>query len=200
MGSYYYLMAQLPSLVYEQKPPMSSTAFRDLAHTLMDKSDSALLGQVSLDPDPDGAKSGGSSYKELTPSTGCEFIDNWREWERVLRLNLAKNRAVKLKRESSSTAEPPYYPADAVGIAVKAVAGELSPLDGEIFIDKARWNTIEYFAGRDYFDRNNVYAYLLKLLLLERRLSFNTEKGFSEYKSLYASIIESAHNSLGEPK
>ena len=193
------MMAQLPSLVYEQKPPMSSTAFKKLALALMDESDSALLDHVSLDPDPDRF-SAGQSYAEPTPSTGCEFIDNWRAWERVLRLNLAKNRAVKLKREGSSTIEPPYYPADAVSVASKAVSGDISPLDGEILIDKARWGTIEYLAGNDYFDRNSVYAYLLKILLLERRLSFNKEKGFSEYKSLYASIIESAHNSLGEPK
>jgi len=198
VGSYYYLMAQLPYLSYEQKPPMSSAAFIALAQSLMSESDSALLSQISLDPDPE--KMFNPSYAEPTPTTGCEFIDNWREWERVLRLNLAKIRAGKMKRESASVLEPPFYPTEAVTAATKAVAGELSPLEGEYLIDKARWNAIDYFAGIDYFDRNSAYAYLLKLTLLERRSSFNAEKGFAEYKSLYAAIIESAHNSLGEPK
>jgi len=47
---------------------------------------------------------------------------------------------------------------------------------------------------------NNIYAYYLKLLLLERRQSFNTEKGFAEYKTLYAEILESAQKSPGETK
>jgi hypothetical protein len=34
-----------------------------------------------------------------------------------------------------------------------------------------------------------MYAYLLKLLLMERRMAFKTEEGFNEYKGLYASIL-----------
>jgi len=199
VGSYYYLMAQLPYLTYEQKPHISSGAFKSLAESLMDKEDAKLLDCLSLDPSPQSGGEG-PSYTEASPSTGCDFIDNWREWERVLRLNLAKHRAIHLKRENPSALEPPFMPSDAVAAAVKAVTGDSSPLDAEILIDKARWNAIDTLAGNDYFNRNSVYAYFLKLLLIERRQAFNTDKGFSEYKSLYAEIIESAHNSLGVPK
>ena len=221
MGSYYYLMAQLPFLIYEQKPPMSSGAFKALAESLLSEEDVVLMGCLSLDPEPPPASlttgskgdslrqessktaGDGRSYAESAPSTGCSFIDSWREWERTLRLNLAKYRAVKTRRETIA-AEPPFMPVDAVVAAAKAVTGEGSPLENEIFIDKARWSAIDAIAGNRYFDRDNVYAYFLKLMLLERRMSFNAEDGFSEYKSLYADIIESSqnygHNSLGEPK
>jgi hypothetical protein len=196
-------MAQLPFLIYEQRPPMSSAAFKALAEALMTEEDAVLLEQIHIDPDPEGL-GGVPSYAQAAPSTGCEFIDNWREWERSLRLNLAKSRAVKLKRDNISTLEPPFMPTEAVAAAHKALNSDISPLDGELLIDKARWNAIDVLAGNDYFDRNNVFAYLLKLLLLERRLSFNVERGFTEYKALYASIIESSqnsgHNSLGELK
>jgi len=198
VASYYYLMAQLPYLIYEQKPPMSSAGFKALAFTQLSEEDAALMQYLSLDPDPEGKTV--PSYAELCPSTGCEFIDSWREWERSLRLNIAKDRAVKLKRDNLSALEPPFYPVEAVAAALKSVNTEISPLEGEFIIDKARWNAIESLAGNDYFNRNSVYAYFLKLVLIERRLSFNTERGFSEYKSLYASIIESEHNSLGVPK
>jgi hypothetical protein len=46
------------------------------------------------------------------------------------------------------------------------------------------------------FDRSTIYAYLLKLMILERRASFKTEIGFTEYKSLYASILESAQSGV----
>ncbi|MDR2942200.1 MAG: DUF2764 domain-containing protein [Treponema sp.] len=191
-------MAQLPFLIYEQKPPMPSAVFKALAETQLNEEDAAFLNCLSLDPDPDGKTL--PSYAEPAPSTGCVFIDNWREWERSLRLNLAKNRAIKLKRDNLSALEPPFYPVDAVTSALKSVNADISPLEGETLIDKARWNAIDTFAGNDYFDRNSVFAYFLKLMLIERRVSFNAERGFAEYKSLYASIIESGHNSLGVPK
>lgn len=194
--SFYYLMAQLPVLIYDQKLPMSSEEFKALALSVLDENDSSLFTHLSLDPDPEKTE---PSYKETAPATGCEFIDSWREWERTFRLNLAKHRAHHLKREISSI-EPPVTPADAALAASKAVSGENSPLEAELLIDKARWNAIVEIAGFEYFSLNHVLAYYLKLLLMERRASFNNEKGISEYKSLYASILGKAQQSPGEPK
>jgi hypothetical protein len=181
---------------------MSSAAFKTLAKSLLDEEDSNLMECLYLDPEPREAGAGdeGPSYAGHALSTGCDFIDHWREWERVLRLNVAKHRSTKIKRESGAPVEPPVFPADAVSAAVKAVVGTESPLDAEILIDRARWNAIEILAGSDNFNRNAVFAYFLKLVLLERRASFNTEEGFAEYKSLYASILENAQHSVGELK
>jgi hypothetical protein len=174
---------------------MSSAAFKALSVSLMDESDAALLDQLEIDPAPSGAE--GPSYAEPIKPCGCEFIDRYREWERALRLNAARQRVVKTKRENAAPVEPPAFPNDAASAAVKAVTAD-SPLEAEISLDKARWSAIEVLAGNYYFDRNTVFAYYLKLVLLERETSFNAEEGFSEYKSLYASILENAN--LGEPK
>ena len=183
--SYYYLMAQLPHLVFDQKPPMTSDAYKSLARSLMNKTDADLLEKISLDFFNDDAL------------TSCKFIDAWREWERALRLNAGKHRAAQLHRDAFAT-EPPVVPQDAAVSAAKAVNSDCNPLEGELVIDRARWNAIDEFAGTDYFTRNHAFAYLLKLLLLERRQAHDAEKGFSEYKSLYEQIIENANNSLGE--
>ena len=189
MGQYYYLVPQLPYLVFGQTPPMSPEAFRDMAISLMDEQDAALLDLLGLGLKPplDDA------------SSGSEFIDKWREWERILRLNLVKHRSGKLKREAPS-AEPPVIPSDAASAAAKAV--QESPLDGEVTIDKARWNAIDNLvAGSGLFDRDVVFAYMLKLIILNRQALFQTERGFSEYKSLYASILEQSGNlTAGESK
>ncbi|MDR1858451.1 MAG: DUF2764 domain-containing protein [Treponema sp.] len=192
MGSYYYLVSQLPYLMFGQAPPMSSEAFRELARPLVSDQDAALLDLVSLDPQPPrpGNTGGGLSYENSSPACGSDFIDQWREWERAMRLNLAKHRLVKTKREGTVTAEPPVLPTDAVSAAAKAVAEADSPLEGETLIDRARWSAIEVLQGTGYFDSSTVFAYLLKLIILERRASFHAETGFSEYKSLYASILE----------
>jgi len=187
VGSYFYLMAQLPYLIYEQKPPMSSASFKATAAYFLNSADADLLKHLSLDP----------AFAQK--KTDSDFIDNWREFERALRLNLAKERAIKLKRDAMQITNPPLFPLEAAHAASKAI-DESSPLEGEIILDKARWAAIDSMTGSDNFHRNAVYAYFLKLLLLERREAFNTEKGFAEYKSLYASILDSAQNSLGETK
>ena len=209
MGSYYYLVSQLPYLFYGQKPPMSSEAFRELlCRSLVDPADMKLLDTLQIDPVPlksadDGtlaslrrapAQADGPSYANYPAASGCEFIDRWRDWERTLRLTLAKHRSIKTKREDTSAVEPPIFPADAVSVAVKAAVGTENPLDAEIMIDKARWNAIDVSLSGDYFDRNTVFAYYLKLLLLERHELFQVEAGFNEYNSLYSSILEKAQS------
>ncbi|MDR2731019.1 MAG: DUF2764 domain-containing protein [Treponema sp.] len=175
---------------------MSSAAFKALSASLLDEHDAALLDQFEMDPILPNKE--GPSYAEPVQPCGCEFIDRYREWERCLRLNAARHRATKTKRENAAPVDPPFFPNDAAAAAIKAVTAGDSPLETEILLDKARWSAIDLLAGNYYFDRNTVFAYYLKLVLLERKISFNDKEGFSEYKSLYASILENAN--LGEPK
>ena len=179
--AYYYLVAQLPCLLYEQKPPMSSQAFKDMAKSLMEEKDAAFMDCLSLNSDKIDFSS-----DEVSKTTGSDFIDQWREWEHTLILNLAKQRAIKLKRDIP--AESPVYSVEPAAAAAKAI-DEYSPLEAEIGLDKARWRAVNSLVGSVYFHRNNIFAYYLKLLLLERRQAFDADKGFTEYKSLYATII-----------
>jgi hypothetical protein len=165
---------------------MTSQAFIDLCGTKLASSDIPLLNLCTLDPDT--RKTEGATYAENAPASSSEFIDAWRTWERTLRLNLARYRSQRLKREGG-TVEPPAYPADAAAAAKAATALE-SPLEAELFLDQARWNAIDALQGLSYFGANAVYAYLLKLRLLERKALFKAEEGFAEYKMLYAAILE----------
>ena len=183
MGSYYYLLSQLPFLTFGQKAPISSQHFKELALPLLDETDAAILAAMGNNLEP----------------CGSVFIDTWLEWEKTLRLNLAKQRFIKLKRDGSFPAEPPAFPSDAASLAAKAM--QENPLSAEVLIDKARWAVIEALQGYDYFNSNSVFAYLLKLMILERQSLFQDETGLSEYKSIHASILEqSAALAAGEFK
>lgn len=189
--AYYYLAAQLPYLVYGQQSPMSSQAFRALCTHALNAGDAALLDGCSLDPEQGVDQE--KKYAELPVPTSSHFINEWRAWERALRLNLARYRAQK--RDNGASIEPPDSPADAALVAKAAFALE-SPLEAELFIDQARWNAIESIQGLDSFSVNTIYAYLLKLLLMERRAAFKAEEGFAEYKGLYDAILASASKSV----
>jgi hypothetical protein len=161
---------------------MTPAHFMELAADKLSSGDLAVLGHCTLDP-------------ELSaPPTSSAFVNHWREWERALRLNLSKNRAQKLKRSEASgrdAVDVPEHPADAVSAAKNAMLME-SPLEAEIYLDKARWDAIENFQGISTFSEDAIYAYLLKLRLMERRSAFKNEEGFTEYKALYAAILGEA--------
>jgi hypothetical protein len=176
VGSYYFLAAQLPYLIYGQAAPMKSDDFLKMAQKSLNSRDASALGLCVLNP-PGG------------PKTPHGFINSWCEWERALRLNLARNRAQKLKRDGAPDA--PEHPADAAAAAKAAFAMD-SPLDAEIFLGEVRWKAIENFQGLSLFNENAIYAYLLKLRLCERRQAFKTEEGFLEYKTLYDSILKAS--------
>jgi len=89
-------------------------------------------------------------------------------------------------RIPSGGAGAPFKRAEA---AARALDAE-TPLDGEVIIDKARWKAVEELQGSELFHRRTVFAYLMKLIILERQALFQAETGFSEYKSLYDSILE----------
>jgi hypothetical protein len=175
---------------------MTPDAFLNLCKTELSTTEFSLLASCTLDPDTRNGD--GVSYVEGASPSSLDFIDAWREWERALRLNLARYRAQKLKREAGAV-EPPEYPAGAVAVAKAAVAFD-SPLEAELFLDQARWNAIESLQGLSYFGENAVYAYLLKLLLLERKALFKAEEGFTEYRALYAAILEAGNANTGDLK
>jgi len=183
VGLYYYLGAQLPYLTYGQAVPMSSRAFRDMVLKEMSPGEAQLLEFCTLEP---------ISKQQISKAgISSAFIRDWHNWEGVLRLTLAKNRGIKLKREDPSLESAPEIPTDAVAAAKQALSVD-SPIEAELILDTARWNAIENLHGIGYFTENMIYAYLLKLQLMERRQAFNTEEGFAEYKTLYASILENA--------
>jgi hypothetical protein len=175
--NYYYLIASLPAIQYGDKPPVAYNDFREQCNSMLSQADAALLQFCCYNP---------KLAIETVQPTGSIFIDLLMSRERTLNLNLAALRAAKQKRPSLG--EPPHDVPRAEAVA-KAAFEMDDPLEAEIYIDKSRWGALEDMVGIDYFGVNNVYAYLLKLQLLERRQRFDTEKGFAEYRKLYDSIV-----------
>jgi hypothetical protein len=161
---------------------MSSGAFVDLCRTKLSSQDIPPLDFCTLEP---------SLTDTDKTNVNSPFIESFHDWEKALRLNLARFRKERLKQQGTSI-EAPEYPVSAVS-AAKTAVGIDSPLDAELFLGEARWNEIENLQGISYFSENVIYAYLLKLLLLERRALFKAEDGFQEYKTLYSAILEAGN-------
>jgi hypothetical protein len=187
---YYYFIATLPSLSYGQDVPMSSASFVESCHGLLPESDAALLKYCRLDVAGfDWAGEGKDDAAQKTPS---DFINMWIGRESALCRKLAELRAAKL-----GWGRPDFVMQDAsLAQDAEASANQAfnagNALEGELSIDKGRWDAIETAAGIEIFNINTIYAYLLKLQLMERRSLFKPDEGFAESKAIYAGILEKA--------
>ncbi|MCI6809488.1 MAG: DUF2764 domain-containing protein [Spirochaetia bacterium] len=175
--AYYYLVSQLPNIsTTEGKAnlPLNGKSFIELAGRFISEDEKITLNGLSLVPP-----------KELT-STGSVFLDTWYEKERNLRFALAQIRAQKMKKDSIPL--PPGCTADIVNIARTAV-GMDSPLSAEQFLFEYRIKLLDEIRPMDNFSIDAVYAYGLKLMLVERMRKFDVENGKASYHEIYDNIL-----------
>jgi len=173
----YYFIASLPHINYGDKPPISSFEFREQCGSFLNKRDAGFLRFCRYDA---------QLAIETVKPTGSSFIDLLLHRERILYLTLASLRAVKLNRPAVE--DPPQDAPRAVA-AAKAAFEMDDPLEAALSIDRARWGVLDEMIGINFFGVNHVFAYLLKLQLLERKQHFDTQKGFAAHQELYDTIL-----------
>ena len=176
-NNYYYFVASLPYINYGDKPPVSSEEFREQCRSFLNKSDAALIRYCCFDP---------RMAVETVKPTGSIFIDLLLLRERILNLTLANLRAARLKVPPLD--EPSLDIPRVVALAKTAFEMD-DPLAAELTIDRARWSVLDEMVGVNYFGVNNIFAYLLKLQLLERKQRYNEAEGFTEYRKVYDTIL-----------
>ena len=176
--AYYYLVSQLPNIsTAESKAalPLNSVSFREIASRFITAKEKAVLDGLSLVPP-----------MELS-ATGSAFLDVWYEKERNLRCALAQIRAQKLKKDSMPL--PAGCTADIVSAARTAV-GMDSPLSAEQFLYEYRLRLLDDLRPLDAFSIDAVYAYGLRLMLVERMRKFEVENGKTSYHKIYDTILD----------
>lgn len=154
MPRYYtYLVSSLPQLQFGSKPPFSYAEFLRRCADCIPPEEVRLLADLAAD----------SNFKSNQP-----VIKKWLEFERMLRNELVKLRAVrkKIKPEKylrlDSYAHPFIYHI--------ALAAYRNPhiLEGEKLLDRRRWDFLDELEFGHYFDFEYLIIYAYKLLILER--------------------------------
>ncbi|MDR0877929.1 MAG: hypothetical protein LBN21_07735 [Treponema sp.] len=179
---YYYLIAQLPSLQYGEKAPYTPDEFREQCKAVLSKHDYAVLHYCTMD----------MSILEDAPKTNSVFINAWVARECTLGYTLSHLRAAKLKRGDDENPEELPHDVPRAEAAAHAAFAMGNPLEAELFLDEGRWEAIEAMQGYKPFSADVIFAHALKLLLMQRRFSFNPEEGLEAYTALYTSILQRA--------
>ena len=160
MDKYYYLISQLPSLVFDKSTYMSAEVFLDEARKWMNPKDISLLSQVNFKD---------TELNSKLPSDIC----NYQNFEKAIRLEIA---AWRKARKTGQDFKPSLLPASTVK--------EGNPLEVEKKLLKTRWQFIDDMEKDHHFDLIFVMLYYLKLQILGRLMTFDKQKGMETFQKV----------------
>ncbi len=160
---YYYTIASLPHLSFNEPPPISIKSFLALCKIELAESDFTILQSAELFP----------HKKDKIPLT---VLKKWYARERGTRNELARLRAAKLNLDPGI-----YIRGDGDDGSCSRLAQEVfgveSPYAAEERLDRTRWKFLEELETGHYFTIEKLVIYSLKLQILQRRSFFNNKKG-----------------------
>lgn len=175
MSSYYYLVATLPMLRYEDSAPMSHEAFLELCHGNIGDSDYRLIRAASL---------------AATPDEGFQkhpFLRKWNTFRDMVTRELNDQRARKLELGGDrykNEGDKEYR----ISETVRAALSASDPLQGELLLMQLYWKYLDDLSGLHTFDIEALLAYAVKLQILERKSRFTIQDGNSEFKRLFSNL------------
>ncbi len=160
MDKYYYVVAQLPLLVADKEPSISSKDFLEEAEKWLSSKDYAILSQVRYN----STKIGITKPKLLKEYVEQEFqfrteLAAWRK---------AQKEGVEYKPES--------FPVSLIK--------DGNPLEIEKALIKRRWDLIAQVEPDHHFDLEFLILYFFKLQLLEKLSLYNKEKGLEIFQKI----------------
>jgi len=175
--SYYYFIASLPCLSFSQPKALSYAHFLSLCSSFLENSDFDIIKSISL------------SFVDEKASP-LDSMKKWAVWDEAFRNELARMRADRLKRQIDNEESGESSVKVQAALAAREVFGITSPFLADEERDKARWEYLNSLEFGRYFDMDWLALYSMKLLLLERRETFDQEKGLQRFQDIMAGFRE----------
>jgi hypothetical protein len=174
LNNYYYTVASLPMLFYDEALSLTLSQFIDICRTELSDNDMQLIENSSI-----------SILDSSTPTSSA--LEEWRTWEKGVR-----NELVKLRAHNKGW-EPAEYLRendDVLGLheIAREAVNESSPLEGEDVLNRARWSYLDELETGHHFDVERLVVYCLKLQILERRAKFTKDKGTANFEMLIENL------------
>ena len=153
-------------LFYDGALPMSRSTFLEMCGIELSDGDYRLIENASI-----------SGFSRAQPT--CSALEAWHTWEGALRNELAGLRAQTKGWEAEKYVREGPEAFGVEQIAREATGG--SPLAGENVLNRARWTFLDGLETGHHFDMEKLVVYFLKLQILERKASFDKEKGTNRF-------------------
>jgi hypothetical protein len=178
LTQYYYLVASLPMLFFDDPPPLASQAWLDLCREQVSPHDHSLLSRVGFDA--------------LDPRPGDPDVwQAYSAWETALRNELILLRAQRLGLDPEPhLRRAPFYPG--LGAFAREALDAGTPKAVETALDYRRWSRLDELESGTRFDLGKLVVYRLKLLLLERKARIRPEAGARMFAERYRQVLGDA--------
>ena len=168
LSSYYYVMSSLPYLDFQIGKVLSIEKFFDSIENALSKEDFLFLKDLS--------------EFRFTKGT-LSIIDQFIEFEEVIRYTLAYVRAENLGRSKDVYLESSYFSSYYLGI-LKSLCLKENPFEVELGLDMLKWQFLTYFEVGNEFNFEKLVIYFLKLMLISRRSLFVKKIGEKNFDDI----------------
>ena len=191
MSQYYFLVASLPLLTYENKDAIEPFEFLDVLADHLPQDERELVSAATIDAPLD------------TTRTGQTTLDRWRDFERGLRNALVGLRAPGKSVEASrhirldEAGHANTEPSEIAEGSREAFAHE-SPLSGEDQLNRVRWQFLDDLEVGHFFDLDRIVIYYLRLQLLARRRLFTRANGEERFERINETIMNEYYQEQSE--
>lgn len=191
MSQYYFLVASLPLLTYENTDATEPSEFLEILVDHLPHEELDLVASATIDAPLDVAR------------TGRTTVDRWQDFERGLRNALVALRAPGKSVEASTylrldeAGHDNAEPAEIAEGSREAFAHE-SPLSGEDQLNRVRWNFLDDLEVGHYFDLDRIIIYYLRLQLLARRRLFTRSNGEERFARINETIMNEYYQEQSE--
>lgn len=183
MGTYWYFAATLPGFLFASPPPLPVGDFLALCERNLKGEDYRLVRRIF-----DAAGKG-----ETPSGKGNAFLEAYEAWERGFRNELSRIRSRRAGADSEKFIRK--GPAADAAQAAAACAAASDPYQGELAIERERWNSVERLAALSSFDSDAILAYAMKLAIATRLSAFDGSGGRAAYSDMYKTILEGSGGS-----
>jgi hypothetical protein len=197
VSQYYFLIASLPLLAYDNREAMEPEEFLAMLGDHMAENDLHIVAAARIDAPLDDRSSGGARVAEHPT------VARWNTFERGLRNALVKMRASKKGVEPSryirldEAGHDGTEPQEIAEASREAVTHD-SPLSGEDMLNRARWAFLEELQVGHFFDIDVVIVYYLKLQILARRRLFVRKEGEERFVQITDHIMNDYYQEQSE--
>jgi hypothetical protein len=172
VASYYYLVASLPMLRFEQDPPMSMEKFLSVCREFASSRDYMLIESV---------------IGQAEEPKSSSYTKKWEEFNDLFRSSLSKQRLIQLKRGQYET-DSFRATRDDVDGTVKEAMQAANPLDAEILLMKKTWEEASSLSQGKVFEVEVLLTYAIQLQILLRKALFSQSEGNAEFRRLFSNL------------
>ncbi|HLW21671.1 MAG TPA: DUF2764 family protein [Sphaerochaetaceae bacterium] len=174
MASYYYLVASLPMLRFDEDPPISLESFLQMCEQ--------NLGSKEYDLVRNLAEGNSEAIQHERP-----FLKAWHRFQTTMRKSLHEKRAKALMRVEETEQSSLDKDIQTEQVVKDALQAD-NPLDAELILMRYHWEFAEQLSQTQVFSLEVLFTYAIQLALLERKALFTPMEGNAEFRRLFSNL------------